>query len=264
MKLMCKLVFLLIMASCSAIAQESLLPAQLRKWLVGDQQREALLYIPESATEKLTPVIFVFHGHGGNMEQMFRSHRFDKYWPEAIVVVAQGLKTPGKLVDKAGRLSGWQQKPGELGDRDIHFFDVMLHSLKAEYKVDSKKIFATGHSNGGSFTYLLWAMRGDALAALAPSAGLAAVYDARLKPKPVLHIVGSADQLVKLAWQQNQINKLLSLNKCDGIGQPYASLATLYPSASGNPVVIYQFPGGHMYPPGAEAIVIKFFQSVAR
>jgi polyhydroxybutyrate depolymerase len=264
MKLLSKLVFLLIMASFSAIAQESVLPAQLRMWPVGDQQREALLYIPESATEKLTPVIFVFHGHGGNMEEMFRSHRFDKLWPEAIIVVAQGLKTPGKLVDMAGRLSGWLQQPGELGDRDIHFFDIMLQSLKAEYKIDSKRIFATGHSNGGSFTYLLWAMRGDALTAIAPSAGLAAGYDDLLKPKPVLHIMGSADKLVKLKWQQSQINKLLFLNKCDRIGKPYASSATLFPSATGNPVVVYQFPGRHIYPPGAEAIAIEFFQSIVK
>ena len=47
----------------------------------------------------------------------------------------------------------------------------MLARLKTDYKVDDKRIYSTGHSNGGGFTYLLWAARGDVFAAFAPSAG---------------------------------------------------------------------------------------------
>jgi len=162
---------------------------QVRIWNVGTDQREALLYIPASAKQMLTPVVFVFHGHGGNMNEMYAEHRFDKLWPEAIIVFAQGLTTPGKLVDRKGLRSGWQQSPGNMDDRDIHFFDEMLLTLKNEYRVNSQQIYATGHSNGGGFTYLLWAMRGNVFAAVAPSAAVAAGYSDMLKPKPVMHIL---------------------------------------------------------------------------
>ena len=35
-----------------------------------------------------------------------------------------------------------------------------------KFKIDEKRVYATGHSNGGGFTYLLWTCRPDAFAAL--------------------------------------------------------------------------------------------------
>lgn len=237
---------------------------QVRNWQLGNEQREALLYIPASAKQMLTPVVFVFHGHGGNMNDMYAEHRFDKLWPEAIIVFAQGLKTPGKLVDRKGLRSGWQQSPGNMDDRDIHFFDDMLLTLKNEYRVDSQRIYATGHSNGGGFTYLLWAMREGVFAAVAPSAAVASGYTDMLKAKPVMHIIGTNDPLVKPAWQEAQISQLKKLNSCNGTGRPYARFADIFSSASHNPVLVYQHPGKHVYPQSAEPVVVQFFKSISK
>ena len=98
---------------------------------------------------------------------------YHKHWPEAIVVYMQGLNTPGTLTDPQGKLPGWQKTFGDQGDRDLKFFDAVLATLKKDYKVDEKRIYATGHSNGGGFTYLLWAARGDVFAAVAPCAAAA-------------------------------------------------------------------------------------------
>lgn len=232
-----------------------------RKWQVGSDLREAMVYIPVSAKNKPAPVIFVFHGHGGNMKDMFHGHRFDRLWPEAIIVVPQGMKTRGQLVDRAGNFSGWQQGPGDMNDRDIHFFDIILQSLQNEYQVSNKQIYATGHSNGGSFTYLLWAMRGNVFAAMAPSATAAFRFDKMLMPKPVLHIMGEKDPLVKASWQEMQIARLLKLNKCNSNGSPYAENAVVYSSSLNDRVIIYKHSGGHIYPHDADAIVIRFFKS---
>src|SRR5476651_1982233 len=143
---------------------------QVIHWTVGGIDRQALVYIPESAKSTATPIVFVFHGHGGNMNMMFRSRGFDKLWPEAIIVSPQGLNTPGRLTDPNGELPGWQSGPGDMNDRDLLFFDAMLKTLHEQYKIDDKRIYATGHSNGGGFTYLLLETRNDILAAAAPSA----------------------------------------------------------------------------------------------
>lgn len=239
-------------------------PTQTMHWKVGDTTREAMVYIPASAKSKPTPVIFVFHGHGGTMRNMFNARGFEKLWPEAIIVAPQGLNTPGQLTDPQGNLPGWQKAPGDMGDRDLLFFDAMLKTLKQDYKVDDKRIYATGHSNGGGFTYLLWATRGDIFAAVAPSAGVGLRYANLLKPKPAMHIMGEHDPLVKPEWQKMQYTQVLKLNSCSNTGEAYAPLATLYPSASGNPVVLYIHPGGHVYPQEANAVVIKFFKSMAK
>ena len=86
--------------------------------------------------------------------------------------------------------------PGDYDDRDLKFFDAVLARLKQDYRVDAKRIYATGHSNGGGFSYLLWLTRGDVFAAVAPCAAVAK-YAAQLKPKPAMHIAGEKDPLVK-------------------------------------------------------------------
>jgi len=233
-------------------------------WTVDDTDREAMVYIPASAKTQPTPVIFAFHGHGGTMINMFNGRGFEKLWPEAIIVCPQGLNTPGQLVDPQGKMAGWQKTPGDMHDRDLHFFDAMLKTLKQDYNVDVKRIYATGHSNGGGFTYLLWATRGNVFAAVAPSSAVAGRVLYLMKPKPAMHIMGENDPLVKPEWQKLMCNRVLKLNSCSADGQVYAPDATLYPSSTGNPVVLYVHPGGHVYPEEANAVVIKFFKSIVK
>ena len=82
---------------------------------------------------------------------------FQTDWPEALVIYMQGLPTPGLLGDIEGKHPGWQQTPGQLEDRDLKFFDTVLAAMKEKYPVDDRRIYATGFSNGGFFTFLLWA-----------------------------------------------------------------------------------------------------------
>jgi polyhydroxybutyrate depolymerase len=223
--------------------------------------REALAHVPEKIPADGAPLVFAFHGHGGSMEQASRSFPIHKSWPEAIVVYPQGLPTAGQLTDKAGNEAGWQGRAGTGGDRDLKFFDVMLADLRKKYAIDARRIHATGHSNGGGFTYLLWAERGEVFASLAPSSALLARGYQKFKPKPVLHIGSPQDELVKFSWQQRMIDHVLGLNGC-GSFKPAAMGYTLYPSAKGADVAIYLHTGGHRYPTDtAPSLIVKFFQA---
>lgn len=198
------------------------------------------------------------------MTMMFRSRGFDKLWPEAIIVSPQGLNTPGQLTDPNGTLPGWQSGPGNMNDRDLLFFDAMLKTFHEDYKIDDKRIYATGHSNGGGFTYLLMETRSDVLAAAAPSAAAAIRAIPRIKPKPVMHIMGEKDPLVKPEWQEATIKGMLKINSCSNDGKDYATDATIYPSTTNNPVIVYKHKGGHVFPQEANAVVIQFFRSTVR
>src|SRR4051794_1005655 len=54
-------------------------------------------------------------------------------------------------------------------------------------KTAARLVAAASDSNGGRFTYLLWAMRGEKLTAVAPSAAAGFQIINRLKPLPCLH-----------------------------------------------------------------------------
>ena len=230
-----------------------------REWTVEGVTREALMHVPSGAAHQATPVVFVFHGHGGSMRQVAQANPIHQNWPEAIVVYPQGLPTAGRLTDPTGNLNGWQAGPGDQGDRYLKFFDAMQSSLGSDYQIDPKRIYATGHSNGGSFVYLLWAKRGDGFAALGPAAAIATPTDRALLPRPVIHIAGEKDTLVKFAWQTRMIESLRRTNQC-GDGRLLSPGCTLYASKIGAPVMTYIYPGGHPFPPEATALIVEFFK----
>ena len=221
--------------------------------------RTARVYVPDSARSNNTPLVFVFHGHGGNARQVAWEFAIERYWPEAIVVYMQGLPTRGQLTDPQGTQPGWQAAVGDYGDRDLKFFDTVLGRLKHDYLVNTNRIYSTGHSNGGGFTYLLWLARGDVFAAVAPSAA-AATYAYQLKPKPALIMGGEDDPLVKPAWQKTTMAVVRKVNGCADAGEVWESKGTLYPSTKGTPLVTFTYPGGHQFNPASPALIVKFFK----
>lgn len=253
-------------AATLASGQDAKLPADLtrREWTVEGTTREGLLYVPSSAKSTPAPVVFAFHGHGGTMRNASRTFSYHTHWPEAIVVYMQGLNTPGLLTDPEGKKPGWQSAVGKQDDRDLKFFDAVLASLREDCKVDNRRIYSTGHSNGGGFTYLLWAARPDVFAAMAPSSAPATRVLKDLKPKPVLHVAGETDPLVKFEWQKATTDALRKLNGCDENGTAWEKWCTLYPSKAGTPVVTFIHPGNHTFSQEAPPVIVKFFKEHAK
>lgn len=228
-------------------------------WEVEGRRREALIYPPAAATEAAVPVVFVFHGHGGTARNAARKFRFQEHWPEALIIYMQGVPTPGRLTDPEGRRNGWQHDAGEQQDRDLKFFDAVLGTLRQKYRIDERRIYATGHSNGGAFTYLLWAERPEVFAAFAPSAASSRRV-LTLKPKPAMHVAGENDPLVRFAGQQLAMRAVRRSNGCAETGTTWAPQCTLYPSEKGTPFVSLIHPGGHEYLDAATPLIVRFFQ----
>jgi polyhydroxybutyrate depolymerase len=206
----------------------------------------------------------VWHGHGGSALQAGRGFAMYQHWPEAISVYLQGLNTPGQLTDPEGKKSGWQHGAGAQEDRDLKLFDAVMAHLKEHYKVDSKRVFSTGHSNGGGFTYLLWQTRPDVLCAVAPSAAASIrLKDTPFKPKPCMHIAGTQDPLVKYEWQELAMAKVKEINQCEAESKAWATDCTLFPSKVGAPFVAFIHQGTHKFPEEAPALIAKFFKEQA-
>lgn len=234
-----------------------------RSWTVEGVERTALLHIPPDAAKSETPVVFAFHGHGGSARQASLSFRMHTLWPEAIVIYMDGLPTPGALTDPEGKKNGWQNRTGLQDDRDLKFFDAVLASLRKDYKIDERRIYAMGHSNGGGFTYLLWQTRADVFAAFAPS-GAFTLQARNLTPKPVMHIAGKNDELVKFEFQQRTIDAVKKVNGCVDTGEEWAKDCVMYASRPGTPVVTFIYDGTHKYPAEAPPLIVKFFKSQAK
>ncbi len=232
------------------------------EWKVDDVDREGIVYAPSKPSEGPLPLVFGFHGHGGSMRQAARSFRLHEEWPEAVVVYLQGLPTPSPLVDPEGKKSGWQNLPGGQGDRDLKLFDAALATIKTKFKIDERRIYATGHSNGGQHSYLLGGQRREVLAAVAPcaAAGARLLKD----PIPLFHIAGRNDPLVKFAMQERSIAAVRTLNGCEAEGKDWAPGCTLHDSSKGAPLLTFIHDGDHKYPAEAPALIVRFFKDQAR
>lgn len=258
----------LIAAGAAAPLAQSQAPVALSRqtWTVDGVERSALVAAPRAgASGARVPLVLVFHGHGGSSNGAARTFRIHEAWPEALVIYPQGLPTVGVVVDPEGRQPGWQQVAGDNGDRDLHLTDAMLEWAKAHYPIDPARIFAAGHSNGGSMVYLLWAVRGDQFAAFAPSASVfRPALLATAKPKPAFIVAGREDPLVPFVAQQLSLAAVLRLDKADSDGATWAGEARKHVSTIGADVVSYIHPGGHPMPADTGALMVRFFKEVAR
>ncbi|MBX7133623.1 MAG: prolyl oligopeptidase family serine peptidase [Fimbriimonadaceae bacterium] len=225
---------------------------------VNGAERSMIIYGPSSIGKTGAPLVFGFHGHGGNARQAARSFGLHEAWPEAIVVYMQGIPTPGKT-DPEGKKNGWQQSPGDVGDRDIKVFDAAYSWLLKNYSVDTKRVYSMGHSNGGRFTWLLWGLRGEKFAAFAPSASPAGLFLAKADPKPVFIVAGEKDQIVDFRGMQVSING--ARRKLGITGTPVKNgYLTTEQGPNGLELVTYVHPGGHQFIGETVPMMVEFFK----
>jgi polyhydroxybutyrate depolymerase len=231
------------------------------KWTVEGTERQALVFAPPPSGDAKMPLVFAFHGHGGSMEDAAHTMAIERAWPEALVVYMQGVRTFSRRVDPLALRTGWQLAPGDYEDRDLKFFDAVLSTLRTKYRVDDRRIYATGFSNGAYFSYLLWEERPSTFAAIASCAGSLSSKVHLKTPKPLLQITGAKDHVVPVDGQKRTIETVRALNGAQGEGEPCGPGCTLYSSKQNAPVETIFHPGGHVYPAWASEKIAEFLKN---
>jgi len=232
--------------------------AEVMRWEIDGDTREAIVYAPPGSQEgKQVPLVLVFHGRGDNM-QNFQHINVHRVWSEAIVAYFQGLQVRGGL-------AGWQVERNNGVNRDLKLVDVALASLRSTYNIDDDRIYATGYSNGGMFTYLLWAERPDVFAAYAPVAGLLRPSVRPTQPRPLFHVAGARDRQVSFADQEAAIEVAIEVNGVSATTTSCGVGCALYGSAdTAAPVMTWIHSGGHVYPRGTSERIVSFFHDHSR
>ena len=159
-----------------------------KKIVSNDIERIYYLKLPETYNSNtLYPLVFAFHGLSGNYthfsEGLFGYDLQEVVGDEAILVYPNAL--PGK-----NGLPQWNS------ERDLIFFDDLYSELESNLCFDVRKVFATGHSNGGAFTHTLGCQRGNVLRAIAPVAGNFYEYRNCTGQVAVMQIHGSNDEII--------------------------------------------------------------------
>ena len=162
---------------------------------IDGKTRNYLVHIPKLEQPAAGwPVVLVFHGGGSNADAMVRFSGLNEKGDEAGFVTVYPNGT-GR-VDTMLTFNGGNCCGRAMLDKidDVQFTRRVLDDLSKVVRVDARRVFATGMSNGAIMCYRLASEMADRIAAIAPVAGPMGTEDCSpSRPVPVCHFHGTAD-----------------------------------------------------------------------
>jgi polyhydroxybutyrate depolymerase len=250
-------------------------------------QREYIVHIPSTFDKTMKhPLVFIFHG-GGTAKNSIAFFGMNPVADTAgfIAVYPNGLN------------KGWNdgRKVRKHTHDDVGFIRQLLQQLTMDYPVDDQRIFATGISNGGFFSFALALHLSDKFRAIAPVCAsiprdIFEHYNPA-RPVSILLINGTQDPLVpydggkvggkllnrgQCASVDETIAKFVAINHCNGRAvqskisdhDPHDQCMALrfsYPCSNRNVVQQIKIEGGgHTWPGGKQYLSKRLVGNVCR
>jgi polyhydroxybutyrate depolymerase len=197
------------------------------KITVDGKSREYIIYLPTGYNIATSlPLVFCLHGGGGTDSSFIQLANFNTIAEKEkfAVVYPQGIGNNWN--------DGRPTPPNIAGVDDVNFFRTMIQNFSTQYKIDVKRIYATGISNGGFMSSRLGAELGDKIAAFASDAASVeknTVYANINSTNSVsaMYIQGTADPLVPflggimtagaggtIASHAEAVTKWVTVNSC--------------------------------------------------
>lgn len=182
------------------------LPAQVIKF--DGLERTYRVFVPSSYNaHKTVPLLVLLHGGGSDGRQLVRFTGFNRIAEDEgmIVVTPDGIEKHWN----DGRVSTGYLAHEQNVD-DVGFISKLIDLLKQQYRIDSRRVYVSGISNGGMMTFRLGIELPEKIAAIAPVVAALPEPLARLsstnRPIPAVIINGTEDPLVN--WDGGEVRLL--------------------------------------------------------
>jgi polyhydroxybutyrate depolymerase len=174
--------------------------------MVDGVSREYYVHVPEAYTGTTeVPVVFMLHGTSGNGEDFYTRSGWKEVGEEQNILTV----FPSSLrfcINDNGEIKNttkwntppdadWTFCPGQTPKDDIKFLTEVINEIQLKYKIDNKRIYLVGFSNGGQMAAKCAISLSDKLAAVVENAS-AFYKDTVYVPKrklPVMFQVGNED-----------------------------------------------------------------------
>ncbi|MFM7111275.1 MAG: alpha/beta hydrolase family esterase [Planctomycetota bacterium] len=167
-----------------------------RTLAVGEWKRTYLVHVPRQYDPaKPTPLILAFHGGGANPDNMVAFSGLSAKSDEAGFIVAYPAGS-GRL-EKLLTFNGGNCCGYAMSNKvdDVEFTRRLLDDIARDVRIDPKRVYATGMSNGAIMSYRLASELSDRIAAIAPVSGPMGTPTCKpSRPVPVIHFHGTDDE----------------------------------------------------------------------
>ena len=205
------------------------------EWVIsGGRTRTYALHVPASYdASRPAPLVVAFHGANGSRafgENAGLNRAADRRG--FVVVSPDGIGADWALG------CGGCTTADRQGVDDLLFFDTLISQVAGQYSIDRRRVYATGFSDGGTFSYRLACQRSQAVSAVAVVSGL--LLCRPQQPLPVLGVHGTADAIIDYTQGALAVQHWAELDGCRA-----APLETLLPDRAddGTRVTRYDFEG---------------------
>lgn len=160
--------------------------------MVAGRARTFRVHVPPSyRADRPTAVVLGFHGGGGSAKQFEESSLLNVQSDREGFVAVYPDGTGVVRTWNGGLCCG---RAVEDGVDDTAFVSAILDHIEAALCTDTRRIYATGMSNGGILSHRLACELSSRIAAVAPVAGTIGVSTCTpARPVPVMHVHGSLD-----------------------------------------------------------------------
>ncbi len=169
---------------------------------VGNDTRTYRLIVPESVNLKEpASLVVAFHGLGIDSKDLM---------PTYTLLNETANKNGFILVYPQSVGGSWAIDLQKTTD-DINFYDKLIEIISSKFKIDPKRIFVLGMSNGGYFAHLIAKERSDKITAAASHSGplglqtLFGINAVRKFPVIILH--GENDKLFDISIAKENFDK---------------------------------------------------------
>jgi polyhydroxybutyrate depolymerase len=177
---------------------------------VDGHARKYLVYSPMNAKgHRKRPLVLFLHGAGGTAQRAMENYGWLSKAKEESFIVAFPQALPLHLElpsDFKTNPNVWNNgsKFSQQSVDDILFLRKVIEDISKRYRVDSKRIYVTGFSNGASMAFRVGIDLSDIVAAIAPVSGPLWIKNPQPKRRmSALLITGADDPLNPLTGEIN-------------------------------------------------------------
>lgn len=245
------------------------------KITIDNMDRYYMVHVPKNyKPQSPSSLLFAIHGGGGNMKIQAKNEYYKQISKSeetgSITVFPNGYSK-----FQSGSFATWNAGHccGDARDKnvdEIAFFKAMVKNLSSQLNIDSKRIYATGMSNGGMMAYRLACEMTDTFAAIASVTGTDNTKNCTpSKPISILHIhakddehvnfnggagkkAAPADKITNFTSVPATIAKWVEFNQCEKTPKQAGKYCEVYEKCrDGVKVQLCVTPtGGHSWPGG--------------
>lgn len=195
---------------------------------VGNTTRTMIVYAPKGLPAQPALVIAL---HGANQDAAYLQSLAK--W-ETVADTAKFVVVYANGVNRYWDISGTS---------DLLFMQTIIDNMHSRYHINKNRVYLTGFSMGGMFTYYAANKMADKIAAFAPVSGYPMggpnAYASR--PVPILHTHGTADDVCVYSGVQQHIDAWVKFNGCNATPE----IIKPYPKSKPNsPASLKRYKGG--------------------